>query len=48
VSRSLLPLIAIQDLLGHADSATTAIYTKTSPSDLACMLGRAMIEQEQL
>lgn len=41
VSRPPLPLTAVQDLLGHADPATTAIYTKALPSDLARMLGEA-------
>jgi site-specific recombinase XerD len=39
LDRPPLPLTAVQDLLGHADPATTAIYTKASPSDLARMLG---------
>lgn len=39
VDRPALPLTAVQDLLGHADPATTAIYTKAAPSDLARMLG---------
>jgi site-specific recombinase XerD len=39
VSQPPLLLTAVQDLLGHADPATTAIYTKASPSDLARMLG---------
>jgi site-specific recombinase XerD len=41
LDRPPLPLTAVQDLLGHADPATTAIYTKASPSDLARMLGEA-------
>jgi site-specific recombinase XerD len=41
LSRPPLPLTAVQDLLGHADLATTTIYTKASPSDLARMLGEA-------
>jgi site-specific recombinase XerD len=39
IDRPALPLTAVQDLLGHADPATTAIYTKASPSDLARLLG---------
>ncbi|MCG8349586.1 MAG: tyrosine-type recombinase/integrase [Chloroflexales bacterium] len=41
IDRPALPLTAVQDLLGHADPATTAIYTKAAPSDLARMLGEA-------
>jgi len=41
IDRPALPLTAVQDLLGHADPATTAIYTKASPSDLARLLGEA-------
>jgi len=41
LDRPPLPLTAVQNLLGHADLATTAIYTKASPSDLARMLGEA-------
>jgi site-specific recombinase XerD len=41
IERPALPLTAVQDLLGHADPATTAIYTKASPSDLARLLGEA-------
>lgn len=34
-----LPLPAIQQLLGHADIATTTIYTRVSADDLARMMG---------
>jgi hypothetical protein len=33
------PLPAVQALLGHADIATTAGYTRASAADLARMLG---------
>ncbi len=32
-------ITAIQELLGHADIATTAIYTRASSDDLARMMG---------
>ncbi len=34
-----MPLPAIQQLLGHADIATTTIYTRISADDLARMIG---------
>ncbi len=34
-----MPLPAIQQLLGHADIATTTIYTRVTASDLARMMG---------
>jgi site-specific recombinase XerD len=34
-----MPLLAIQQLLGHADIATTAIYTRISADDLVRMMG---------
>ncbi len=34
-----MPLPAIQQLLGHADIATTTIYTRVSADDLARMMG---------
>src|SRR5438270_7048765 len=34
-----MPLPAIQQLLGHADIATTTIYTRASADDLARMMG---------
>jgi site-specific recombinase XerD len=34
-----MPLPAIQRLLGHADIATTTIYTRVSADDLARMMG---------
>jgi site-specific recombinase XerD len=34
-----MPLSAIQQLLGHADIATTTIYTRVSADDLARMMG---------
>ena len=34
-----MPLPAIQQLLGHADIATTTIYTRVSAEDLARMMG---------
>jgi len=34
-----MPLPAIQQLLGHADIATTTIYTRVSADDLALMMG---------
>jgi len=36
-----LPLPAIQHLLGHADIATTTIYTRVSADDLARMMGQS-------
>ncbi len=37
--RPALPLTAVQDLLGHADPATTARYTRSSPATLARLMG---------
>jgi len=37
--RPALPLTAVQDLLGHADPATTARYTRPSPATLARLMG---------
>ncbi len=34
-----MPLPAIQQLLGHANIATTTIYTRVSADDLARMMG---------
>jgi len=34
-----MQLPAIQQLLGHADIATTTIYTRVSADDLARMMG---------
>ena len=39
LDRSPMPLPAIQQLLGHADIATTTIYTRVSADDLARMMG---------
>jgi site-specific recombinase XerD len=39
LDRPPMPLPAIQQLLGHADIATTTIYTRVSANDLACMMG---------
>src|SRR5437588_2346033 len=39
LDRPPLPLPAIQQLLGHADIATTTIYTRASADDLARMMG---------
>lgn len=39
LDRQPLPLPAIQQLLGHADIATTTIYTRVSADDLARMMG---------
>jgi site-specific recombinase XerD len=41
LDRQPLPLPAIQHLLGHADIATTTIYTRVSADDLARMMGGA-------
>jgi site-specific recombinase XerD len=38
LDRQPLPLPAIQQLLGHADIATTTIYTRVSADDLARMM----------
>ncbi|GAC1437794.1 MAG: hypothetical protein NVSMB65_12120 [Chloroflexota bacterium] len=34
-----VPLTAVQDLLGHADPATTARYTRATPAALARLMG---------
>jgi site-specific recombinase XerD len=39
LDRPPMPLPAIQQLLGHADIATTTIYTRISADDLARMMG---------
>src|SRR5215472_5946810 len=39
LDRPPMPLPAIQQLLGHADIATTAIYTRVSADDLVRMMG---------
>lgn len=39
LDRPPMPLPAIQQLLGHADIATTTIYTRVSADDLARMMG---------
>jgi site-specific recombinase XerD len=39
LDRPPMPLSAIQQLLGHADIATTTIYTRVSADDLARMMG---------
>lgn len=39
LNRPPMPLPAIQQLLGHADIATTTIYTRVSADDLARMMG---------
>lgn len=39
VERPAAPLTAIQELLGHADVATTAHYTRASAADLARIMG---------
>lgn len=39
LDRPPLPLPAIQHLLGHADIATTTLYTRVSADDLARMMG---------
>jgi integrase/recombinase XerD len=39
LDRPAMPLPAIQQLLGHADIATTTIYTRVSADDLARMMG---------
>jgi site-specific recombinase XerD len=39
LERPPMPLPAIQQLLDHADIATTTIYTRVSADDLACMMG---------
>ncbi len=41
LDRPPMPLPAIQQLLGHADIATTTIYTRVSADDLARMMGIA-------
>src|SRR6266581_3672149 len=39
LDRPPMPLPALQQLLGHADIATTTIYTRISADDLARMMG---------
>ncbi len=39
LDRPPMPLPAIQQLLGHADIATTTIFTRISADDLARMMG---------
>ncbi|GHO55734.1 hypothetical protein [Ktedonobacter robiniae] len=39
MNRYPMPLLAIQQLLGHADIATTPIYTRVTADDLARMMG---------
>lgn len=39
LERPPVPLTAVQDLLGHADPATTARYTRASPAALARLMG---------
>ncbi len=39
LDRQPMPLPTIQQLLGHADIATTTIYTRVSADDLARMMG---------
>ncbi len=39
LDRSPATITAVQDLLGHADIATTAIYTRASTEDIARMMG---------
>ena len=39
LERPPMPLPAIQQSLGHADIATTTIYTQVSADDLARMMG---------
>jgi site-specific recombinase XerD len=39
LDRPPMPLPAIQQLLGHANIATTTIYTRVSADDLARMVG---------
>ena len=39
LDRAPATITAVQELLGHADIATTAIYTRTSTIDMARMMG---------
>jgi integrase/recombinase XerD len=39
LNRPPMPLLAIRQLLGHADIATTTIYARVSADDLARMMG---------
>ena len=43
LDRPPMPLPAIQQLLGHADIATTTIYTRVSADDLARMMGTSEV-----
>ncbi len=39
LNRAPATITAVQELLGHADIATTAIYTRASTIDIARMMG---------
>ena len=41
IERLPAPITAVQELLGHADIATTALYTRASSADLARIMGEA-------
>ncbi len=41
LDRPSAPITAVQELLGHADIATTALYTRASAADLARIMGEA-------
>lgn len=43
LDRPPMPLPAIQQLLGHADIATTTIYTRVPADDLARMMGKSEV-----
>jgi site-specific recombinase XerD len=39
IDRPPAPITAVQQLLGHSDIATTAIYTRASQADLTRIMG---------
>lgn len=48
LDRQPMPLPAVQQLLGHADIATTTIYTRATTSDLARMMGMSEAPEEKI
>ena len=46
IDRPPAPMTAVQELLGHADISTTAIYTRASHADLARIIGESVEQTE--